>query len=306
MSELLGNEIFCGVDGGGTKTRAVICDVSGKILGTAQSGPSNPVNGFRGACLSVTQACTLALKDAGLPTQLLNELVVGAGLAGLNLAPIHKRMNTWPHPFKQLYLTTDLHIACLGAHKGGDGAVTITGTGSCGYASVGARSMFLGGHGFTIGDKASGAWIGAEAVRAVMLAQDGIGPHTELESLVASELQTKGGDILSHMVKAAPRDYARLAPLVFAAADTQDEVALSIVDDGVDYLEKLISRLLTLNPPRFSMLGGISQPLQKWLSPETVARVLAPFASPEYGAFHYALKTFTSESEEYRDQQQLG
>ena len=62
---------------------------------------------------------------------MLKQVVAGLGLAGVNLPGLYQKINEWHHPFKEMFLTTDLHTACIGAHKGADGAVIITGTGSC-------------------------------------------------------------------------------------------------------------------------------------------------------------------------------
>ena len=35
------SEYFLGIDGGGTKTLAAICDVDGRVLGSGLGGPSN-------------------------------------------------------------------------------------------------------------------------------------------------------------------------------------------------------------------------------------------------------------------------
>ena len=38
----MGNKIYAGIDGGGTKTKCVISYGNGRVIGQGVSGPSNP------------------------------------------------------------------------------------------------------------------------------------------------------------------------------------------------------------------------------------------------------------------------
>ena len=61
----------------------------------------------------------------------MSRLIVGAGLAGVNMPEYFRIFSEWQHPFQELHLTSDLHVACIGAHQGGDGAVIIAAITSC-------------------------------------------------------------------------------------------------------------------------------------------------------------------------------
>ncbi len=119
-------ELFLGIDGGGSKCKAIVMNENDEILGTGISGPGNPLHGFEQATNSITESANLALKDAGLEHINLSELNAGVGLAGVNLPVLFKQMQEWQHPFKQMFLAHDLLIACLGAHHSQDGAVIIS------------------------------------------------------------------------------------------------------------------------------------------------------------------------------------
>jgi glucosamine kinase len=47
---------------------------------------------------------------------------------------------------------TDAYVAWYGAFEGGDGAILILGTGSCGLAVCGGQRLTIGGWGADIGD----------------------------------------------------------------------------------------------------------------------------------------------------------
>ncbi len=279
---------YLGIDGGGSKCRASVADAEGNIIGTGVAGPANPLHGVEQTLESIGDAAKSALSEAGLPDSTLSTLVAGVGLAGVNLPSLYDVVNRWQHPFAAMHLTTDLHIACLGAHNWDDGAVIITGTGSCGYASVGGKGHVLGGYGFPYGDQASGAWMGLEAIKAVLLAFDDLGPQTQLSDAIADQLQARGVMIVERMAKATSRDFARLAPLVLAAAESGDAVARRIVEEGAAYVSALGRKLLALGPPRLSMLGGLADRLRPWLDAEVAQQVSPPLGPPEAGAIYYA------------------
>lgn len=86
--------------------------------------------------------------------------------------------------------------------------------------------------------------------------------------------------------------YATLARLVIECANQGDEVAVAIVKDGAGYISDLAAKLMENNPPRLSMIGGLAEPLQKWLRPEIAALVKTPKQPPEMGAVYYAQSSF--------------
>ncbi|HEY7885796.1 MAG TPA: BadF/BadG/BcrA/BcrD ATPase family protein [Cellvibrionaceae bacterium] len=280
--------LYLGIDGGGTKCRALLMDADSRVLGVGNGGPANPYHGVARALESIDNAADSALRDAGLALEVKSQLIAGLGLAGVNLPSIYQIVNQWQHPFAAQYLTTDLHIACIAAHASVDGAVIVAGTGSCGFSYVDGQSLILGAHGFPCGDVGSGAWIGLEAVKAVLLDSDALGPATALTDLLAEQLQARGLMIVERLSGAKSSDYAKLAPLVFHAADAGDQVALGIVHQGADYLSKVAQRLWTTKPPRMAMLGGVAKRIVDWMDKDVVAKMSPPLNPPEYGAVHYA------------------
>ncbi|MDQ2075924.1 N-acetylglucosamine kinase [Marinimicrobium sp. ABcell2] len=280
--------LYLGVDGGGTKCRACVADGQGNLLGVGMAGSANASQGLELAQNSIVLSAQRALDDAGLPPETLGQLVAGLGLAGVNLPSVYRAMKEWAHPFASVFLTTDLHIACFGAHGQENGAVIIAGTGSCGYVRVDGDETMLGGHGFPLGDKGSGAWMGLEAVKAILLACDDLGPKTSLTAQVEELLQVRGLALAERLAKAGPSEFARLAPCVMAAADAGDEIARNIVQEGADYISALAGQLLKCNPPRLALLGGLAQPLTPWLDPAVARQLVTPLGPPESGAVRFA------------------
>ncbi|MGI2257728.1 N-acetylglucosamine kinase [Shewanella sp. GXUN23E] len=280
---------YIGIDGGGSKCRASIYAEDFTLLGSGVAGRANPLHGLEQAFKSIEQATSLALADAGLTAEISGQLIAGAGLAGLNVPSLLSAMTAWQHPFKALYLTSDLHTACIGAHGGQDGAVIITGTGSCGYARVDGQEICLGGHGFALGDKGSGAWLGLRAAEHVLLSMDGFAAHTELEACIKTQLQVQTSTGIVEMLAGKSSSvYATLARSVLQCAAEGDQVAMAIVREGAAYISDMARALLAIKPPRFSMIGGLAEPLRPWLAADIACSISATLAPPEYGAALYA------------------
>ncbi|MFT7559799.1 MAG: glucosamine kinase [Flavobacteriales bacterium] len=280
--------LYLGVDGGGTKCRAIIVDQNHTVLGTGLGGPANPYHGLERCFESIINAADSALSDAGMEPGQKSQLVAGLGLAGVHLPSLFHIVNQWEHPFKAKYLTTDLHIACIGAHNSTDGAVMIAGTGSCGFSSIEGQSLTIGGHGFLCGDKGSGAWLGIKAVQAVLLSSDELGPDTLLNGLLTDQLQAQGLMIVDRLAGAKSSDYAKLAPLVFQALDKGDGVAKAIVQEGADYLSNIAKKLWATHPPRMSFIGGVAPRMLESMDSDIVGRMSPPVSQPEYGAVLFA------------------
>ncbi|WP_299793883.1 N-acetylglucosamine kinase [uncultured Shewanella sp.] len=284
-----GKPLYIGIDGGGSKCRATIYSGEDTVIGTGVAGRANPLHGLSQTFESIQASTELALIDAGMNSSDNKVLVAGLGLAGVNVPRLHKDILNWRHPFAEMYVTTDLHTACIGAHKGGDGAVIITGTGSCGYANVNGQQLCLGGHGFALGDKGSGAWLGLQAAERVLLSLDGFAQETILTERLMRYFDAKDAmGVVEQLAGQSSGTYAKLARIVLECAHAGDEVALDIVTEGASYISELARKLFEMEPPRFSMIGGLAEPLTPWLGNDVLARLSPTLAPPELGAAYYA------------------
>ena len=288
--------LYLGIDGGGSKCKARIQGVN--VTGVGIAGPANPFQNLEQAKKSIIDASLLALANAGLPESRMPELVAGVGLAGVNVPKFMALMQHWDHPFAKMYLTTDIHVACLSAHGGENGAVIVAGTGSVGYACIDGKSTSYGGHGFPFGDKGSGAWLGLEAIKAALLYLDHLGPKTCLLQRIEQHLEVQGLDIAEAMAGARTRDYGALAPLVLAAADSGDIVARGIIEDGAAYLSEMATRMLAAGADGFCLLGGLADKISQWMAPEVIEFLVEPKQEPDHGAVLFAVNSHERASHE--------
>jgi glucosamine kinase len=279
--------LLLGVDGGGTRCRGRLMDASGSLLGEGNAGPANLRLGLD-ECLRQVQHCTARCLDhAGIPGQ-EGRIVACLALAGAS-EPTHLELaKSRRLPFRRAVFATDAHAACVGAHKGRDGAIVIAGTGSIGWALLGGRTYRVGGWGFPLSDEGSGAWIGRETLRRVLSAQDGL---TDWSGLLKSVFQSFDSDAhkITHWAETArPRDYAALAPTVFEHAGQGDVEACRLIGRAAKHIEALISRLKTLGTSRISLMGGLAGKLEPFLSDQLRSSLVAPSGDALSGALRLA------------------
>jgi N-acetylglucosamine kinase-like BadF-type ATPase len=260
-------QLVVGVDGGGTRTRAVVLN-GPTILGEGAAGPSNPLrvgiaNGATAIREAVDKACAAALIHR-------DDLVAaGVGLAGIRRKDVRVRMHdvlVQTLGIKNIELVSDGDIALYGATDGRPGVVVISGTGSIavGMNRQGKR-MSAGGWGPVAGDEGSGSWIARRALQAVARATDGRGPKTSLTQAACEFFQVATPDDLSTAIYAPTITNDRIAGFskqVIQAARDGDEVAREILQDAGKELGKAavtVIHRLKMDHERFQVafIGGV-------------------------------------------------
>jgi N-acetylglucosamine kinase-like BadF-type ATPase len=256
-----------GVDGGGTKTEAVIMDAQQSVIGEGLAGPSNPLRvGIAGAAAAVREAIDHACAAAKLRR---GDLVAAQiGLAGARRRELRERMRETLTPLGigEIEVVTDATIALYGATDGAPGLVVIAGTGSicCGINARGKR-FCAGGWGPIAGDEGGGAWLARRALRAVAFAADGRGPKTLLTELGAAYFHVTDPDDLTTAIYSPTITNERLAGFgrdVVDAAKQKDPVALQIVSEGgteLGYAAVAVIKHLQMQSERFQVayVGGV-------------------------------------------------
>lgn len=282
-------QYFIGFDGGGTKCKARLEDNQGKLIAEATSGPANAANNLEGSIQSILQATQQVISASGIEGLTPQKIHAGMGLAGLNVPEVMHSFKQQPLPFASASITTDLHTACLGAHKQDDGAIIIIGTGSSGIAIKGNQQFECGGHGFVVGDKGSGAWLGKMAISHSLEVLDGIKPSDKLTTQLMAFLKCNTAlELVTLTLNAQSSFYATLAPLIFALAEQNEPHTKYLIKEAAAYINQLSERLFTLSPARFSLIGGVSLKLTPYLAPALQTLIETPLGTPEEGAILYA------------------
>ncbi len=228
-------ELYLGVDGGQTATKALVGDARGRVLGRGRSGPCNHVGAAEGRAKlerALTAAVGEALREAGAPAETRFE----AACFGMSGGPDDKRAIIEALiPAGIVDVVTDAHIALEGALGGEPGVVVIAGTGSMalGRGSDG-RTLRAGGWGYQFGDEGGGFDIVRQALRAALRMEEGWGRETSLRGRLLEE--TGAADINRLMHEFYTTDWPRsrvagLAPLVAKAAEEGDEEGDGVAAD---------------------------------------------------------------------------
>ena len=124
--------LFLGVDGGGTKTFAVIIDEEKNVVAEGLSGASNPVRvGIETAVTNISEAVSIACDKINRnPTDILAATLGLAGVRREDLRLIIRERISRNLKIRTIDVVTDAEIALYGAVKEDPGLVVIAVTGS--------------------------------------------------------------------------------------------------------------------------------------------------------------------------------
>ncbi|RJP77396.1 MAG: hypothetical protein C4524_08340 [Candidatus Zixiibacteriota bacterium] len=291
-----------GIDGGGSRSKALLADRRDDTAVALAEGPSlNPLalswDEFRGR---IADMLLRLLSDA--PEGVVEGLC--AGLAGAGREVMRQRAEDeiialgGGYPVKVL---TDAQVGLWGAFRGGPGLLLIAGTGSvCLGMDETGRQERAGGFGRLIADEGSGYWIAMEAVRQA-LREDDRGRTSPLAALVKDEFHLEElRDVIPvvHGPQCPPDCIAALARRVMESSGALPEAG-DIVRRAGDHLAELVfiaAGKLEMDPPRVALWGGLWQSpggelrsaLDAALHHRAVpADVTTPAEPPEWGAIRY-------------------
>ena len=282
------DDLFLGVDGGGTRCRARLSDRAGRILGEGVAGPANIRLGLEASLAAVLDATRQCLTEAGLGTGALSQTVACLALAGATEPAELAGAQARRLPFRHTLITTDAHAACIGAHRGRDGGVIISGTGSVGWAILRGRQYRVGGWGLALSDEGSGAWLGREAMRRVLWAYDGRIAWSVLLTRLFGEFDGDPHAIVRWAAMATPADFGRLAPIVVERMARDDPTAIELIQQASRHVDGLAARLIALGAEQIALVGGLAPYLAPWLARETRRHLVAPEGDALTGALQLA------------------
>ena len=225
-----------GIDGGGTKTLALVADLRGKILGLGLSTGSNyHAVGLENAIKAINDASQQAISNA----KTSNIKSACFGLAGAG------RQNDYEIIYPQLLnlriadkilLKHDAFIALAGATICQHGVIVIAGTGSMAFGiNQSGFEERSGGWGYLLGDEGSAYYISRQALSFACKAFDGRGNKTSLLNAIIVHF---GLEDFTQIVKKiyskefSPKDIASIAPIVTLQAGLDDKIALEILRDS--------------------------------------------------------------------------
>ncbi|MBV9256704.1 MAG: hypothetical protein JO215_01660 [Ktedonobacteraceae bacterium] len=222
-----------GVDGGGTKTLAVIVDAQGNERGRGVSGSANHESvGIEKAVYHIRRAIEEAVIRATCPLPVPSAWF---GLAGIDRPHDYDLLLPYLQPLAQhVRLTNDAELVLSGLPEA-VGIALIAGTGSIALGrDIRGSSARSGGWGHLIGDEGSGYDLGRRGLQAIAKAVDGRGRETMLIELLLKQWKLDdANDIIGKVYNDCDKaDIAALSSLICSAARDGDEVACSIAEEA--------------------------------------------------------------------------
>jgi glucosamine kinase len=264
--------IVLGVDGGATKTEAVLLDARGQVLGRGFGGPSNyNAVGIEATQRHIGEAAAAACAAAHIDRDAVDAAFLGlaAIVSAADRALIHRAgVALELAPPEKIGVDHDCRIALAGGLSGRPGIVQIAGTGSSTFGiNAAGEGWRVGGWGQLISDEGSGYWLGIQAMRASVCAADGRLAGTVLYEAVMAALNLSDiNDImpLIYVQGMAKNEIAGLAPLVLDAAQGGDRAAQQIINEGADLLAECVeaaAERLGMNDEtvEIALVGGLFQ-----------------------------------------------
>jgi len=232
--------IVIGVDGGGSKTRAIVADEHGTQLGEVV-GPASGVK--PGQAEASAEVIAATVRDALASCEMTHVMpkVVCIGVAGV--AREQERQALWQalvgrEIAEEIVVHPDFSIALDDAFADGPGILLISGTGSVAFGRGPSGAVArCGGWGAMCGDEGSGAWIGRRALSVVTASADGREPETALMGAVLTAAQVnEPRELIAWAAEATPTQLATLAPVVSSVADAGDLRANALISLAVEEL----------------------------------------------------------------------
>jgi N-acetylglucosamine kinase-like BadF-type ATPase len=173
-----------GIDGGGSKVACLVAEETGRLRGCGRGGSVNTNYVERQAAVEALQrALRTALEAGGLLGAPIESLCISAPMDPEAVAEAVSGFSV-----RRVVQAAEGETPRWAAHYWIDGHVGVTvdaGTGSIarGWTPDGQQAG-AGGWGATLGDEGSGYWISAQAMKAVLEAQDGRIEETALTQIV--------------------------------------------------------------------------------------------------------------------------
>lgn len=317
---LRANEVVVGVDGGTTKTIALIARTTGDVLGWARGPGSNLYGEGENAVATIAATVAKAAHAAGIEP--LSLAAGGFSLAGADwkedIAYLEERLLA-QRLGHQVRVVNDSVGALYASCAQGDAVVAVCGGGFTVSARSATGSLWYGGHwtdwsgGHKRGDLGGRSMAGA-AMRAVVDQELAIGPPTALTAEMLSHFGVSDVTELLHVFTARqgrpPSMLDEITCLLLSSANAGDAVALGIVRDFGEAMGDVVlaaARKVAVQDSAFdlALFGGVLRqdcPSLHAALLETVRRGAPRFRTgpspfePAHGAVLLALETLAGPS----------
>ncbi|MBT9150729.1 MAG: N-acetylmuramic acid/N-acetylglucosamine kinase [candidate division WS2 bacterium] len=248
---------YLGVDGGATKSKVVIGNEQGLIVGQAEGPPSNYLLiGLEKALEAIKSTIEEASSQASISSKDLDGAVFG--LAGADLPAHFIELSSGlkdVYPGLPLKVVNDTWVALRGGIKKGWGVALVCGTGANACLKTPKSKWFtLRGLGYETGFEGGALSMVKDILHHSFRSHDGLGPKTLLEKEVLITVGLNNYDELSELVfgfflfpsftRPEVRSLLNLIPWLFVFANDGDYIAQTILIKHGEELGKIAGKLI--------------------------------------------------------------
>ncbi|MBO8173821.1 MAG: hypothetical protein H0Z18_01030 [Thermococcus sp.] len=224
--------LFLGIDCGGTKTKAVLIDENGLVLGEGKSGPGNPNSSPLSVVRQSIKNAVLQALSRHCREEVKAVCISAAGTLGGN-SQLFEEIISEILPSAEVIVKGDYEVAHVACFNFRPGIVFIAGTGSIAYGiNEKGESTRVGGWGHLVGDEGSGYWVGREGIVKALRAYDGREKDTLLTAYVLEYFSAHTPDEIIRTIYSSKNPKTLVggfAPYVVKAAKEGDSTAYSIL-----------------------------------------------------------------------------
>ncbi|MCG8349004.1 MAG: hypothetical protein MI924_14630 [Chloroflexales bacterium] len=271
-----------GIDGGGSKTTALLADEHGTILGEGKATASNcQTIGFAPAIAALTDAIDAAFQSA----RLAPALPVSAacfGMAGAGRESNRVQLERWALEAgiaRRCVVVVDADPVLMAGTPDGWGLALISGTGSFCYGrTTDGHTVRVGGWGYLLGDEGSGYDLALRALRLATQTADGrAAAHTLLDAILAYWGLAEPADLIGYIYRPELNRgaIAALSHPIVALAEAGDAHACALLEQTACELARLVTTAadkLGLATTPVALAGGLlgaSQRLREGIAAHT-------------------------------------
>ena len=241
-------ELYVGIDGGGTKTEFILFAKDGAVKDVAFKDGSNPND--KGLERSLEVLC------AGLEQLLRGRTpkAIFCGIGGVSLPEYQKAIIARLSERFHTHVGADsdaANVLSMGADPENSMAI-ICGTGSCVFVRKGKKRYRIGGWGYLLDPAGSGFDVGRDALRLTLAVQDGFAQPSRLTERVKELI---GGEVYDNISKV----YSGGRPYIADFARTVTELAAEGEPNALKILEENAVRIAMLIKTGIANYGAPAQ-----------------------------------------------
>ena len=295
-------EMYLGVDGGGTKTELCVVNRAGTVLKRVVTSGSNPNDAGYGATLNM-----LLVEIGQIMAEFKSIRSAFLGISGITTGDYAKRLRQdLSHRFPKTVFNIGSDSQNLFAFDPRAEMAVISGTGSVVFVKTKDGYRRIGGWGHLLDNAGSAFDIGRAALRIALGEEDSHKAHSTMSRMLLEKLGTKTAWESIGKIYAEGKPYiASLSSVVFECAAEGDADALGIIEENARALANLLNegvRIYGASPVAVASGGVLEHNTEIMLSlmhKYTDTEIIVSDLPPIYGATRRAVSEISDAGIEF-------